>query len=196
MAITYPLTPPAALTTALARWTGMTVVAVQASAFTGHQQVVAHPGSWWEVDLEIPVRTRAQADEVEGFLLALNGPQGTFYYGDRTRTSLRVPFAGVLATSGSSNTAGVSTLNLNMGSYTLNVGDWLQIGAQLFRVTKKNTSTQVEVFPKLRSTIAPLTTVIVNNTVGRFRLKSVVPFEVRNDRLGGPYRISLKEVVT
>lgn len=191
MAITFPLTPPTAFKTATARWNPMTVVGHNQNIFTGQQQTLVHQGQWWEVDLELPVMTRVNADAVEAFLLSLNGLQGTFWYGDRTRTAPKNTVTGTRVVNGA-HSAGASTVNWSGGSGTLAVGDWIQIGSQLHRIVGTGFFSY-DIFPRLRANVAHYTTIIYSNPKGLFRLKAPVPLQVPNRAFYGPYTIPLKE---
>lgn len=57
------------------------------------------------------------------------------------------------------------------------MGDWVQVGAataaRLHRVVQVNSSSEVEVFPRLRSAYANGTTIIKTSPVGIFRLTAL-----------------------
>lgn len=200
MALTYPLTPPTALKVANARWTAKSVVAVNASPYTGQQQVLAQTGEWWEVDLEVPVRNRADADALEAFLLSMRGRLGTCYLGDRLRTTPRGTATGrTLASAVAANTSSFPIGTAGSGDFA--VGDWIKITGsnQIFRVLAKTSSVAggtYEVFPKTRTAFNAFTAVhswATASVLGVFRLKAEVPFQVRPDKLFGPYTIPLIE---
>jgi hypothetical protein len=165
------------------------------SAFTGQQQVIAHRGSFWELELSVPAAKRASADDIEGFLLSLNGQEGTFWYGDKTRTTTRGTAAGT-KTVGTGAAANSSTLPIAGGTGSFAVGDWIQVNNQLFRVIKVTSSTSVEVFPKLRSAYASGTALTYVSPKGLFRLKATVPMSVPFGGNYGPWSVSCMEVVT
>jgi hypothetical protein len=196
MAITYPLTPPAALKTAAVRWKPVSVAGVNISPFTGQQQVIAHRGGWWEVDIEVPPLKRAEADALEGFLLALNGREGTFYYGDKLRKASGGNPSGAWVV-GSGATANTTTLPIAAGSGAFAVGDFIQVGNQLFRITQLNGAT-IDVFPKTRSAFAAGTAIVYTNPKGVFRLLAPIPMEVGVNGIAGvfgPWTIPLMEAL-
>jgi hypothetical protein len=195
MAITYPLTPPAAFRTARAIWTPKTAVAMNQGAFTGQQQVLAHRGSFWELELDVPMAKRASADDIEGFLLSLNGPEGTFWYGDKTRTTSRGTAAGT-KTVGAGAAASSTTLPVAGGTGSFAVGDWVQVSNQLFRVIKVTSTTSIDVFPKLRTAYASGTSLVYASPKGLFRLKGPAPMSVPVGGNYGPWGVSCVEVVT
>src|SRR6267154_423667 len=85
MAIQYPIAmppmPPGPKQIQLAQ---NFIVAKNASAFTGQQQIYEHQGSWWTGKVDMPFLTRVQAAPWLGFLASLNGKSGTFLFGDPT----------------------------------------------------------------------------------------------------------------
>jgi len=81
--ITYPLqmpqTAPGPKSLVIA---GNVIVGESSSPFTAQQQEYEFQGSWWELQVIMPLMTRAQAEPWLSFLLALNGRLGTFLAGD------------------------------------------------------------------------------------------------------------------
>lgn len=66
------------------------VVGVNASPFTGEQQVYEFQGEWWEADISLPpIADRAVAEEWICLLAKLRGQSGTFLLGDPTCRSPR-----------------------------------------------------------------------------------------------------------
>ena len=175
MSLTYPLTPPSSPTFNAMAYHPRTVVGYAASPFTGQQQTYVWPGQWWEIDGTLPpLTTDADADAWIGFLLALNGRQGTFYLGPSTRKSPRGSAAGTAA-AGAANVANSTTLITKTHTGSFAVGDWLQVGAtsaaRLHRVVQVNSQYSYDVFPRLRSAYADGTSIVFTNPVGIFRLK-------------------------
>jgi hypothetical protein len=157
---------------------------------TGHQQVNALQGSWWEVDIEVPQLNRAGADAVEAFLCSLNGQEGTFLYRDILRGSSKGSASG--AWSVGAGCVANSTNLPTSGTGSLAVGDWIQVGTQLFRVLKVN-SGSVDVFPRIRQAYAAGTQIIYTNAVGLFRQRQAPALPITNGKNFGPYSISIME---
>lgn len=199
MAITYPLTPPASLKTASAQWTARTVVASTSSAFTGQQQVIAHQGEWWELQIDIPATaSRQTADEIEAFIIGLRGQLGTFTYGDKLRTLPRGTIstvANAARAGGTGNVAGTSRLTIVTGQGSFAVGDWFSVANQLHRVVQVVNATNFEIFPKFRTTIPSLTVLTVVNPTGLFRLLDNPVISYPKGKTYGPYTLTAREVV-
>lgn len=186
MAISYPLTPPAALKVASISITPKTVVASATSPFTLQQQVYVHPGQRWQAEVHLPPMKRANAEDVIAFLLALNGPQGTFYLGDSANRLARGTIAGTV-TVGASAVANSTTLPISGGTGAFALGDWLQVGtttaAKLHKVIKVNAGS-VDVFPRLRSAYASGTAITYSSPVGLFRLPSTeMPWTIDESKI-------------
>lgn len=169
MAITFPLTPPAAFKSASVSIVARNVVSSAESPFTLQQQVYQHQGQRWEVTVKFPTMARADAESVLGFILSLCGQRGTFYLGDTANKTSRGTIAGSPTCSGA-QTAGSTTLTLTGHTGSLAVGDWIQIGSSLYKVVQVNSAGSVDVWPSLRSAHAGGTAIVFTNPVGIFRL--------------------------
>lgn len=185
MAISYPLSVPTTAVAARLRWTGDSVVGFQASPFTKQQKVYAHQGEALEVEVQLPPMDRADAEEWVGFLLALNGQEGTFLMGDPVGATPRgtwlygSPQAGVSG----AHAAGVKTLALKdfASGATGKVGDWIQFGSgssthlhkvvQDFAASGAGAAT-VEIWPRTRAALADGDGFVVQGAVGQWRLAS------------------------
>lgn len=135
------------------------------------QQVYQHQGQGWQLDVQLPPMTRADAEEVIGFLLALQGRYGTFYAYDSANRTPRGSISGS-ATCNGAQTARASTLALTGHSGTLAVGDWIQISTYLYKVAQVNSGASVDVFPRLRAAHTNGTAITYTNPKGIFRLSS------------------------
>jgi hypothetical protein len=82
MAITYPLTLPSSPLPRSVRLGANAAVAVSRSPFTFRQQTQVHGGEEWLLELDYDMMGRADAETLIGFLLSLNGREGTFLAGD------------------------------------------------------------------------------------------------------------------
>ena len=80
MAISYPLTPPAALEASRLSLTGLSAVSRNISPFTMQVQQYNWSGQGWLGTVECPPMTRAAAEQVVSFLLMAQ--RGTFYFQD------------------------------------------------------------------------------------------------------------------
>jgi hypothetical protein len=198
MAITFPLSAPATPGFRAIQWTPRTVVGMAQSPFTGAQQTYAHPGQWWEVSVTLPPMTDAQAGAWCGFFLALNGREGTFYLGDTIRKTRLGAVTGTL-TVGSGAVANTTTLPIAGATGSFAVGDWIQVGttstSRLHRVTQVNSSSSVDVFPRLRSAYTNGTAITYASPKGLFRLQGAVPWAYDARKICDGLTFSAVEVV-
>lgn len=171
MAISYPLTLPTSIGIANITLSANNAVAISQSPFTFQQQIVQHAGQRWTASVSIPPVRRDLAEPWNAFLLALNGPVGTFLLGDPNAKEPR----GTSSSATLTGTAGSSSPTITKTG-TLLAGDYIQLGsgatATLHKVLDdKSGSGTIEIWPALRSSVTNAT-VILTNTVGRFRLSS------------------------
>ena len=82
MSISYPLALPTSIGIAEITLSANNAVATSQSPFTFQQQIIQHPGQRWTDSVTIPPVRRDLAEPWVAFLLALNGPVGTFLLGD------------------------------------------------------------------------------------------------------------------
>ena len=171
MAISYPLTLPTSIGIANITLSANNAVAISQSPFTFQQQIVQHAGKRWTASVSIPPVRRDLAEPWNAFLLALNGPVGTFLLGDPNGKEPR----GTSSSATLTGTAGSSSPTITKTG-TLLAGDYIQLGsgatATLYKVLEdKSGNGTIEIWPALRSSVTGAT-VILTNTVGRFRLSS------------------------
>lgn len=176
MPISFPLTPPSTPGNIRIAFTPKTVVGFGQSVFTGQQQAFAWSGQWWEAEVTLPPMSDASAEAWLGFLLALNGPTGTFWLGDSVLKAPQGSAAGSWTVNGA-QTAGSTTLALHGGTGAFTVGDWLQVGNFLHKVMQVNAGS-VDVFPVLPLAYADGTAITITAAKGLFRLTAPVPWSV------------------
>ena len=169
MSITYPLALPTSIGIAEITLSANNAVAISQSPFTFQQQIIQHPGQRWTASVSIPPVRRDLAEPWVAFLLAMNGPVGTFLLGDPNAKAPRGTATSATITGAARSSSPTITM-----TGTLLAGDYIQIGsgvtATLHKVLQdKNGTGTVEIWPALRST-ASSATVTLTNTVGRFRL--------------------------
>ena len=169
MAISYPLALPTSIGIAQITLNANNAVSISQSPFTFQQQIFQHPGQRWTASVSIPAIQRDLADPWVAFLLALNGPVGTFLLGDPNAKAPR----GTATSATITGTAGSASPTITMTG-TLLAGDYIQIGsgatATLHKVLVDRSGTgTIEIWPALRSAVTGAT-VTLTNTVGRFRL--------------------------
>ena len=150
MAISYPLTPPAALVASKLMITGVSSTRRNISPYTLQSQQYNWTGQGWLGSVECPPMVRADAEAVIGFLLAAQ--RGTFYFQDYANPNPRGAVTGTLLVS--SATANDTTLGFSGATGSFAVGDWIQISTSLYKVIQVNSSSSVDLFPLLRASYA------------------------------------------
>ena len=185
MAISYPLALPTSIGIAEITLSADNAVAISQSPFTFQQQIVRHPGQRWSASVSIPPVRRDLAEPWVAFLLALNGPVGTFLLGDPNAKAPR----GSATSATITGAAGAASPTITMIG-TLLAGDYIQIGsggtATLHKVLQDRTGTgTIEIWPALRSSVTGAT-VTLTDTVGRFRLSgNQQSFSINNASIYG-----------
>lgn len=185
MTISYPLNLPTSVTAREVVIRRCATVALSASPFTGEQQVYVHQGEWFEIDFALPPMPRATAAAWIGFLLALNGREGTFLAGIPSEGTARGTATGTPLVNG----AGQSGKTLNTRGWTagitgiLTAGDWLQLGSgsgtHLHAVVQDANSQSgspdaglatLDIWPRLRSAPSDGDAITISNAKGLWRL--------------------------
>ena len=169
MSITYPLALPTSIGIAEITLSANNAVAISQSPFTFQQQIIQHPGQRWTASVSIPPVRRDLAEPWVAFLLAMNGPVGTFLLGDPNAKAPRGTATSATITGAARSSSPTITM-----TGTLLAGDYIQIGsgatATLHKVLQdRNGTGTIEIWPALRS-VASSAAVTLTNTVGRFRL--------------------------
>lgn len=204
MAITYPLVAPASLKVATVRFTPRSVVGESRSPFTGQEQVYVHQGQWWEMDVQLLSGNRASAEDILGFLLKLNGKEGTFLFGPPDGHAPRGTATGTPIVSSGGQTGNILVTQGWTASLDniLKAGDWFHTGSgsnvHLYKNldnvnTDGNGVASLTVWPKIRQTApAQGTAITVNSAYGLWRLSSnQMPWDISD---GVAYNISFGAV--
>jgi len=158
-------------------------VIYEMSPFTFAGQAQASSGQMWQADVTLPPMLREDAEKWIAWLVSLRGQFGTFNMGDPSAATPRGVATGTPRVNGASQTGE----DLNIDGCTANVtgwlkaGDYIQLGtagtATLHKVladvnTNASGETTLSLWPHIRSAPADNATVVVSDTVGRFRLAS------------------------
>lgn len=158
-------------------------VIYEMSPFTFAGQAQASSGQMWQADVILPPMKREDAEKWIAWLVSLRGQFGTFNMGDPSAATPRGVATGTPRVNGASQTGE----DLNIDGCTANVtgwlkaGDYIQLGsgatATLHKVladvnTNASGETTLSLWPHIRSAPADNATVVVSDTVGRFRLAS------------------------
>jgi|SRR5579871_562800 len=149
-------------------WQATDVTGVATNPFTLQQQVYLWGASLLEASLGYQPLTNAQAVAWIAWLMSLQGTAGAFFFGDPLNRTPQNPAASAPFVAGAGQTGYL--LNVSGGSGQT-VGDWIQIGFRLYRLTSV-TVNQLGIWPQLRESPTDRTPIIINNTQGLFRLKS------------------------
>lgn len=186
---TYPLNLPSTNFSSFSM-TRERLVATNQSEFTYAKQIYRHPGERWRMVASLPALERDDAEEWKAFLLALDGPFGTFLAGDAVYEA-KGPRGSWLLTSSPAGPLVLTTTAARQTSLPLygfvpsqtNVvrkGDYIQLGtgtsARLHAVVEdanSNSSGEVtlEIRPATRVSIPADTTVVWQSPKGCFRLR-------------------------
>lgn len=203
MAITYPLTLPAAFKSAEITITAQAVVAVPESPTTLIQQVQEWQGQRWMATIKLPSMKRTGAEQILATLLKLNGPRGTFYLGD---TANKIPQGVATGTPLVSGTQTARQNSLATKGWTagvtgiLKTGDWIQVGTTSARCLYKvlddvnsdgSGNATFDVWPRLRAAHANNTAIVTSAPTGVFRLVDSTQWTIQLARI---YQIPLTAV--
>lgn len=180
--ITFPLSLPTVALVSSIRQRPIAAVAVASSPFTLTEQVQAHQGDRWVMDLGFMPNTRAEAEEISAFMLKLNGREGTFLLGVSTATLPRGTPTGAPVVAGGSQSGKVLNIDGMTASSTGNylVGDYIQLGSgvltRLYKILDASVDADgagaatIDIWPRLRESPADNEPIISTNSRGTFRL--------------------------
>lgn len=197
MAVSFPLSLPSVKSQRALRWRPRAAVAEARSVFTFQRQQQVHAGMIWAVEVELPAMLRADAEEWIGFLLSLNGKEGSFLMGDPLGATPRGAATGTPVVDG----AGQSGRTLATRGWSTGVtgilkrGDYLQLGSgsgtHLHKVVADADSdgsgdASLEIWPALRESPSDGDPITVTNTVGLFELATnEMPWDVDSAQVYG-----------
>ena len=180
---TYPISFLSHTRVRSAELRAINAVIYEMSPFTFAGQAQASSGQMWQADISLPPMKRSDAEQWIAWLVSLRGQFGTFTMGDHLGCTPRGVATGTPRVNGASQTGE----ELNIDGCTANVtgwlkaGDYIQLGsgatATLHKVladvnTNASGETTLSLWPHIRSAPAYNATVVVTNTVGRWRLAS------------------------
>jgi len=178
MTISFPLTMPTVPGPVSLEWLMDTRIARAESTFTGLVQKQKHAAQKWYVNITLPPMSGANAAEWIGFLLSLNGPEGTFLLGDNLAKTPRGGAGGAPKINGASQVGGALITDGWDASQTgiLKAGDFIQLGTRLHRIKKDADSdgsgnATLDIWPDIRSpSPADDDTIITQGCKGIFEL--------------------------
>ncbi len=176
---TYPIDIPTSPVPKSVRFNGQSVVSSVRSPFTGQRQVYVYPANWWQIQVQLPPMKRAAAESWIGFLISLNGMEGTFQMGDPLGKNPRGTGGGSPHVNGAGQQGNIiATDGWPAGQRVLRVGDWIQIASGLYKVHTSDIvasgtgSASIQIWPRLKTSPPDNQPIIYTNTVGVFRLDS------------------------
>jgi len=179
MTISYPLTFPTSPKPKLATVTARTIVGTSESNFTYSTQKQVHSGQRWEMDLVMPTMTDAEAGQWLGFLLSLNGVEGTVMVPEPDRTSTQGVGTGTPKIDGGGQTGSNIETKLWTASTTgiLLAGDLIQIGNYMYMVlvdvdSDGSGDATLDIFPNLRTSPTDSDDIVVSDCKTLMRLAS------------------------
>lgn len=189
MALTYPLTVVPELVYRSARFRANNAAAMSVSPFTGAQQVYAHQGEWWALSVELPPLSRANAEEVVGFGLGLNGVEGTFLMAPPgNHGGVRGTWSGASPlVNGAGQTGKTLAIDGLISGRTALRGDWFSLGSgsstRLHKVVYPSTANgggqmNLEIWPRLRSAPADNDPLTIAGPLGHWRLREPVEWDI------------------
>jgi hypothetical protein len=193
MAITYPLTPPPALT----RLAGYSLtlkraVAFTASPFTMQQQLYDWGGALWTAELDlVPVMRAGGGAALEAFITALRGRAGTFLFGPpHGKAALGTCNQTGVTVSGAGQAGFALTVTGLGASTTVLAGTYLSVGLRLHQVVEGATASAsgtatLTIEPGLRASPSNGAAVKLANPQGLFRLASEAKIGIG---MGGLYQ--------
>jgi hypothetical protein len=182
MAISFPLTLPAAPAPRNVTWDVFDVVASVASPFTLQTQDQEHQGQAWGARIEYPRMTDTQAREWVASLVALRGRVGTFLFGDSVWKAPRGSAAGTPLVNGGSQT-GMALITdgwTASASGVLLKGDLIQLGSgetqRVYMILNDvnadgGGNATIDIWPRLRESPADDAPLVLNNTKMAMKLK-------------------------
>jgi hypothetical protein len=179
--ISFPLSMPTTRQPAHIDWIRESNVGSSESPFSFSPQAYVWGAERWRTTLAWGTMGAADANDVEGFLLALNGPEGSFLFGDPLRPAPLGTWAGQSPLCAGAGTSRAKTLAIDglTAASTGKRGDWFQLGSgstsRLYRLTADftaNGSGQVtlDFWPGLREAPADNAPLTLASAKGLFML--------------------------
>jgi len=181
MTISFPLAMPTTRQPARIDWRREVNSGTVISPFSFSPQTFMWGSDRWLVTLSWGQMGRADADDVEGFLLALNGQEGSFLLGDPLRTAVLGTWLGSSPLVNGAGTLSAKTLAIDgMGAGATGAkGDPFQLGSgstsRLYRLTQGFTANgsgqaNIDFWPGLRIAPADNAPLTIASAKGLFML--------------------------
>jgi hypothetical protein len=184
MSLSYPLSLPGAWKIRRATMRARAVVGVSESPFTRSQQVYAHQGDQWALDVQLVPLDRADAEDCIALLTAMNGMEGTVLMPAPGNSGVRGSWAGAPVVSGA-QAARIKSLPIKDAAdgATFKAGDYFQLGsgstATLHKVVQDMSVSgsptgfgTLEIWPRTRASLSDGAAITIVSPMGRWRLAS------------------------
>lgn len=192
MTITYPMTQPSTSQWGRVQIRRKHFVAVQNMPFTGATRVYNYGGGVWEADVELALRDATDTDTGAWLALwvALEGPWGTFFWGDPSRKVALGVATGTPLVAGAGQAVGAKTLNVDgFTASTSNImrrGDYFALDNNLYQVTEDANSVgggavTLSHWPPLRKVPADNAALDVTEPQGIFRVMTPANHSISPD---------------
>lgn len=179
MTISYPLSIPTSCRPKRVQFYAVNAVNLSRSPFTFDTQVQEFSGQSWGAEVSFPPLERDAAEELQAFLLALQGPKGIFYLYDPLALEPRGIAAGIPLVDGGSQTGN----SINTKGWTPDTtgillrGDKIQIGTRLYSVmgtddinADSDGKATIDIWPRIRESPVDNQAIITETPKGLFRL--------------------------
>lgn len=180
MTIAYPLALPDAGFVQVA-FRLVNATGESRSPFTGETQYYQWPAEWWECDVTLRPRKRADVAAWQAFAANMRGKYGTVLIGDPQATTIRGATSGTVLVNGANQTGYTLAVD-GLGNNVTNAfraGDYIQVTeasvARLHMVTADVSSNgsgeaTLDIWPALRASPADNASVTYAAAKGTFRL--------------------------
>ena len=188
--LSYPLTLPTARRPASVAFSGNASVGMNVSPFTRASQKYVWQADYWSWDVTWGQMSRPAAEDLIGWLLGLNGREGTFLMGDPSAVTPRGTWAGTPRVNGANQQGRSLVVDGFAAGATGAAGDYFQLGSssnsRLYKLAKAFTAdgsgnATLDFWPQVRPTVNDNDFIISSNTVGIFQLSSnKMPWDVNN----------------
>ena len=180
MAISYPISGlPSSPKPRSAQVNAVSNVGVSTSEFSFVTQKQVHSGQRFEITLEYPPMTSAEAGAWTAFLLKMNGQEGTVYVEDPDRQTAEGVATGTPLVNGASQTGNelvtdgwtISTTDILKAGDLIQIGDYMYLNLSDVNSDGSGNAT-LDIWPNLRSSPADNAAITVSNCKTLMRLAS------------------------
>lgn len=199
MAITYPLTMPAAPAPRGVEWVSESSVAVSRSGFTFKPQAYDWGGKVRHLQIDFPPMSLEDAKVWQAWILKLNGREGTFYFSDTIGKSGQGTVNGTPLVDGASQTTQALVTDGWSTGDSVKAGDWISIADNLYTIlsdaSESTGAMTLDIWPDARTPADNATISYGEDARGVFRLDEFPSFEWTADQIQGPITMTATEEI-